>query len=109
MVSAIMELIIKVEKLEWDLAEVKKELVKLQAPLMKSLTPEERKAIRLARVRAQRERLRPSIEKALGQPDPDVEILTAEELQQLLLEEGVKPEDNLCSRAIIEERERRSE
>ena len=31
MVSAIMELIIKVEKLEWDLAEVKKELVKLQA------------------------------------------------------------------------------
>ena len=79
------------------------------SPLMKSLTPEERKAIRLARVRAQRERLRPSIEKALGQPDPDVEILTAEELQQLLLEEGVKPEDNLCSRAIIEERERRSE
>jgi len=109
MISTIAELIIKIEQLEWDLAEVKKKLVKLQVPLMKSLTPEERKAVRLARVQAQRERLRPSIEKALGKPDSDIEIPTAEELQQLLLEEGVKPEDNLGSRAIIEERERRSE
>ena len=109
MISTLTELIIKVEQLEWDLAEVKKELVKLQASEMKSLTPEERKAVRLARVQAQRERLRPSIEKVLGKPDSDVETLTAEELQQLLLEEGIKPEDNIGSRAIIEERERRSE
>ena len=108
MIPDITKLIIKVEQLEWDLAEVKKELIKLQAPLMKSLTPEERKAIRLARVQAQRERLRPSIKKALGKPDPDAKTLTAEELQQLQLEEGVKPEDNIGSRAIIEERERRS-
>ncbi len=107
MIPAITKLIIKVEQLEWDLAEIKAELVKLQASAMKSMTPEERKAVRLARVRAQNERLRPSIEKALGKPDPDAEILTAEELQQLLLEEGVKPEDNIGSRAIIEERERR--
>lgn len=108
MIPDITKLIIKVEQLEWDLAEVKKELVKLQASEMKSLTPEERKAVRLARVQAQRERLRPSIEKVLGKPDSDAETLTAEELQQLLLEEGVKPEDNIGSRAIIEERERRS-
>ena len=108
MIPDITKLIIKLEQLEWDLAEVKKELVKLQASEMKSLTPEERKAVRLARVQAQRERLRPSIEKGLGKRDSDVEILTAEELQQLLLKEGVKPEDNLGSRAIIEERERRS-
>ena len=108
MISTITELIIKIEQLEWDLVEVKKELVKLQVPLMKSLTPEERKAVRLARVQAQRERLRLPIENALGKPDSDIEIPTAEELQQLLLEEGVKPEDNLGSRAIIEERERRS-
>ena len=88
MVSTLTELIIKVEQLEWDLAEIKKELVKLQAPLMKSLTAEQRKAVRLARVQAQRERLRPSIEKVIGDPDSDVETLTAEELQQLLLEEG---------------------
>ena len=109
MISTLTELIIKVEQLEWDLAENKKELVKLQAPLMKSLTPEERKAVRLARSRAKRERLRLSIENALGKPDSDVEIRTAEELQQLLLEEAVRPEDNLGSRAIIEEQERRSE
>ena len=108
MIPTVTKLIIKLEQLEWDLAEVKAELVKLQASEMKSLTPEERKAVRLARVRAQRERLRPSIEKTLGKLDPDVETLTAEELQQLLLEEGVKPEDNIGSRAIIEERERRS-
>ena len=108
MIPDITKLIIKVEQLEWDLAEVKKELVKLQASEMKSLTPAERKAVRLTRVRAQRERLGPSIEKVLGNPDSDIEIPTAEELQQLLLEEGVKPEDNIGSRAIIEERERRS-
>ena len=107
MIPAITKLIIKVEQLEWDLTEVKAELIKLQASAMKSLTPEERKAVRVARSRAQRERLRPSIEKTLGKPDPDAETLTAEELQQLLLEEGVKPEDNIGSRAIIEERERR--
>ena len=107
MIHGITKLIIKVEQLEWDLAEVKKELVKLQAPLMKSLTPEERKAVKVARSRAQRDRLRPSIENALGKLDPDVEVPTAEELQQLQLEEGVKPEDNIGSRAIIEERERR--
>ena len=106
MTPTITKLIIKIEQLEWDLAEVKKELVKLQASEMKSLTPEERKAVRSTRIRAQRERLRPSIKKALEKPDPDAETLAAEELQQLLLEEGVKPTDNLGSHAIIEERER---
>ena len=106
MIPPITKLLIKIEQLEWDLAEVKKELEALQAPVMKSLTPEERQAARLARVRAQNERLRPSIEKALGKPDPNAEIPTAEELQKLLLEDGIKPEENLGSRAIIEEREK---
>ena len=85
---------------------MKKELKELHGPLMKTLTPEEFQTARLVRVRAQNERLRPLIEKALGKPDPDAKIPTAEELQQLLLEEGIKPEDNLGSRAIIEEREK---
>ena len=90
MIPDITKLIIKIEQLEWDLAEVKKELVKLQASEMKSLTPEERAAAYSARTRAQNERLRPSIEKALGKPDPNAEIPTAEELQKLLLEDGNK-------------------
>ena len=108
MIPDITKLIIKIEQLEWDLAEVKKELIKLQAPLMKSLTPEEFQAARLARGQAQNERRYSSIEKAFGKPDPDAKTFTAEELQQLQLEEGVNPEDNIGSRAIIEERERRS-
>ena len=109
MIPDITKLIIKIEQLEWDLAEVKKELEELQAPLMKSLTPEEFQAARLARVQAQNERRHSSIEKALGKPNPDAKTLTAEELQQLSLEEGINPEDNLFSSAIIEERERRGE
>ena len=107
MIPTITKLIIKVEQLEWELAEIKEELVKLQASAMKSLTPEERKAVRLARIQAQWERLRPSLEKTFRKPDPNAKTLTAEELQQLLLEEGVNPKDNIGSRAIIEERERR--
>ena len=106
MIPSITKLIIKIEQLEWDLAEMKKELEELQAPFMKSLTPEDRAAARSARVRAQNERLNPSIEKAFGKPDSDAEIPTAEELQKLLLEDGINPEDNLGSRAIIEEREK---
>ena len=106
MIPPITKLLIKIDQLEWDFAEIKKELEELQAPVMKSLTPEERLAAYSARTRAQNKRLRPLIEKVLGKPDPDVEPLTAEELQQLLLEEGIKPEDNLGSRMIIEERER---
>ena len=106
MIPPITKLLIKIEQLEWDLAEVKKELEKLQAPLMKSLTPEERAAAYSARTRAQNQRRRPLIEKALGKRDPDAETLTAEELQQLSLKDGIDPEENLFSSAIIEEREK---
>ena len=105
MIPPITKLLIKIDQLEWDLAAVKKELEKLQGPFMKSLTPGERLAARSARVRAQNERLRSLRKKR----DPAAKTLTAEELQQLSLEEGINPEDNLLSSAIIEEREKRSE
>ena len=56
MIPPITKLLIKIDQLEWDLAEIKKELEKLQAPVMKSLTPEERQAARSSRVRAQNKR-----------------------------------------------------
>ena len=105
MIPPITKLLIKIDQLEWDLAEVKKELVKLQGPFMKSLTPEERLPARSARVRAENKRRRSLRRKR----DPETKTLTAEELQQLSLEEGINPEDNLLSSAIIEEREKRSE
>ena len=106
MIPPITKLLIKIEQLEWDLAEVKKKLEELQAPIMKTLTPEERAAAYSARAQAQNERSHPLIEKSLENPDPNAEIPTAEELQKLLLEDGINPEDNLGSRAIIEEREK---
>ena len=102
MIPAITKLLIKIEQLEWNLAEVKKELEKLQGPFMKALTPEERLAAYFARTRAQNERRRSSRRKR----DPETKTLTAEELQKLLLADGIKPEENLGSRAIIEEREK---
>ena len=105
MIPPITKLLIKIDQFEWDLAEIKKELEKLQSPFMKSLTPEERLAARSARVRAQNKRRRSLRKKR----DPAAKTLTAEELQQLSLEEGINPEDNLLSSAIIEEREKRSE
>ena len=103
MIPPITKLLIKIDQLEWDLAEVKKELEKLQAPAMKSLTPEDRVAARSARVRAENKRRHSSRKKR----DPETKTLTAEELQQLSLEDGINPEDNLFSSAIIEEREKR--
>ena len=107
MIPPITKLLIKIEQLEWDLAEVKKELETLQAPLMKSLTPEEFQSARLARVKAQNQRRRLSVEKTRGKSDSNTVPLTAEELQQLSLEDGIDPEENLFSSAIIEEREKR--
>ncbi len=103
MIPPITKLLIKIDQLEWDLTEVKKELEALQAPFMKSLTAEERLDARSARVRAQNKRRRSLRKKR----DPEAEVPTAEELQKLLLEDGINPEENLGSSAIIEEREKR--
>ena len=109
MIPPITKLLIKIEQLEWDLAVVKKELEKLQAPLMKSLTSEERQAARLARVKAQNKRRCLSSRRTREKSAPGTTPLTAEELQQLSLEDGIDPEENLFSSAIIEEREKRSQ
>ena len=106
MILTITKLIIKVEQLEWDLAEIKEELVKLQASAMKSMPPEDRAAARSARVKAQNERLHSAVKTSLVKSETPDEIPTTEELRQLLLEDGINPEDNLGSRAIIEEREK---
>ena len=105
MIPPITKLLIKIDQLEWDLAEMKEELEKLQTPVMKSLTPKERAAARSVRVRAQNKRRRLLRKK----PDPKTKTLTTEELQQHSLEDGINPTDNLFSDVIIEEWQKRSE
>lgn len=106
MIPPITQLIIRTEQLKWDLRQVKEALVKLEAPVLKDLTPEERLAAHTARTRAKNERMRSMIEKALGAPKPASELPTPEELQQLSLEDGITPADNVFSSLITEERER---
>ncbi|MBI1928920.1 hypothetical protein HYR99_32325 [Candidatus Poribacteria bacterium] len=92
----------KFEQIEQELAEVRQELEQLSQP--QPLTPEEWAAARLARVRAENERLLPLIEKALGKMDTK-ETMSAEQIQQMIAADGVKPEENSFSRGIIEMRE----
>ncbi len=106
MIPPITQLIIRIEQLEWELREVKEALVELESPVLKDLTPEERLTAHTARYQAQKERMRPAIEKVLGKPKPDSELPTAEELQRRSLEDGINPEDNVFSSLITEERER---
>lgn len=73
--------------------------------IKQALTPEERRAARIARVRAENERLRPLLEKAfqaLGATNPPI---GAEKVQAMVAACGVDPEDNSFSRGIIEMRE----
>ncbi len=93
-------------KLMWLEAEVAETLRQVrQAKLTQKLTPEERRAARLARVRAENEALRPFLDDALEDIITDDELLSAEEIQELIAAEGVKPEDNLASRMLIAMRE----
>lgn len=58
-------------------------------------------------MRAKNEMLRPLMEKAFEQIiDPrEEEPLSAEEIQEMIAASGIKPQDNLFSRMLIETRE----
>ena len=103
MTATIDKLLIKTERIEQELAEVRQELEKL-CPT-KSLTPEERAAARLERVRSKNEKLTPLIDKVFEKMGITGEPIGAEKLQEMLAAEGVKPEENSFSRGIIEMRE----
>ena len=103
MTTTIDKLLIKTERIEQELAEVKQALEELRPT--KSLTPEERAAARLERVRSKNEKLTPLIDKAFEKMEITGEPIGAEKLQEMLAAEGVKPEENSFSRGIIKMRE----
>ena len=102
MTTTIEKLLIKTERIEQDLAEVRQALEELRPT--KSLTPEERAAARLERVRSKNEKLTPLIDKAFKKMGITGEPI-AEKVQEMLAAEGVKPEENSFSRGIIKMRE----
>ena len=103
MTTTIEKLLIKTERIEQELAEVRQELEKLRPT--KSLTSEERTAARLERVRLKNEKLTPLIDKAFEKMGITGEPIGAEKLQEMLAAEGVKPEENSFSQGIIKMRE----
>ena len=103
MTTTIEKLLKKTERIEQDLAEVRQELEKLRPT--KSLTSEERTAARLERVRLKNGKLTPLIDKAFEKMGITGEPIGAKKVQEMLVAEGVKPEENSFSRGIIRIRE----
>ncbi len=100
----VIELEAKLMWLEDEVAEALRQVREIM--LTRELTPEEWRDARLERVRAENERLRPFLDEALqGMILTDEEPPSAEELQELIVASGVKPEDNLFSKMLIEMRE----
>jgi hypothetical protein len=103
MAVTIDQLRVKVERIEQELAEVRRELEELSpAELLKS---EEWWAARVARVQAENERLRPLINRVFEEMGIVGEPIGAEKVQEMIAACGVEPEENLFSRGIIEMRE----
>lgn len=91
----------KLVRLETEVSEALQEVRQIKL----TMTPDERRAARIARVRAENEKLRPLLEKAfqaLGATNPPI---GAEKVQEMVAACGVDPEENLFSRGIIEMRE----
>ncbi|RKU08727.1 hypothetical protein C6502_14230 [Candidatus Poribacteria bacterium] len=103
MTTTIDKLLIKTERIERELAEVRQALEELRPT--KPLTPEERAAARLEHVKLKNEKLAPLIDEAFKKMGITGEPIGAEKLQEMLAAEGVKPEENSFSRGIIKMRE----
>ena len=99
----------KIAHLQQELAEISAALDELgEAPARQGSAPEVSAQDPLAGARfSDPKALLPLLDKAFAKMGIDVSqpAPTPEEVQQLMLREGVMPEDNLGSRAIIEARE----
>jgi len=98
------ELKTKIEQVEQTLAEVRQQLDRLsgeEPPVPRKKGAKEW----LEKYRRENEALRPLAEKVLRQMGIQGEPIPAQDLRKRMMEEGIRPEDNEFSRAIIEMRE----
>ena len=102
MAATIDQLRVKLERIEQDLAEVRRELEQLSPA--EPLKSEEWWAARVARVRTENERLRPLIDRVFEEMGIVGEPIGAVKVQEMIAACGVKPEENLFSRGILEMR-----
>lgn len=103
MKTTVTELAAKLQRIENEVAEVRRDLEQMQSK--RPLTEEEWMARRLERVRAENEKLLPYIDAAFRAMGVSCEPVSAEMAQRAIAESGINPEENLFSRGIIEMRE----
>ena len=98
----------KLEHVEQEVMDIRQQLKQLRESVtieVISQTAEEKRAERLARVRLQKEKLRPIIAEVFERMGIRGEPIGAENVQKMIAACGIKPEDNEFSRGIIEMRE----
>lgn len=104
METTVTELAARLQRIENEVAEARRELSQLKLD-QKKQTPEEWRAARLAQVIAANEKLRPAIDAVLAEMGISGPPIGAERVQEIIASHGIKPEENLLSRGIIEMRE----
>ena len=98
----------KLEHVEQEVVDIRRELKQLRKSVKIEILPqnvEEKRAERLARVRLQKEKLRPIVAEVFEKMGIRGEPIGAENVQKMIAACGIKPEDNEFSRGIIEMRE----
>jgi hypothetical protein len=91
----------KIDRIEHDLIEVKKNLYKITSALSS------RTEVDLCSIFqcVDKEKLKEWLDEWFEQMGIDVQPIGAEQLQEMMLKEGIRPEDNILSKGIIEMRE----
>jgi len=91
----------KVDQIEHDLIEVRKNLDQITFAVSPKIEVDLCSKLQCV----DREKLKKGLDEWFKQMGIDVQPVSIEELHELCLKEGIKPEDNIASRGIIEMRE----
>ena len=91
----------KVDQIEHDLIEVRKNLDQITFAVSPKIEVDLCSKLQCV----DREKLKKWFDEWFKQMGIDVQPIGAEKLQEMMLKEGIRPEDNIASRGIIEMRE----
>jgi len=91
----------KVDQIEHDLIEVRKNLDHITSAINPKIEVDLCSKLQCV----DREKLKKWFDEWFKQMGIDVQPIGAEKLQEMMLKEGIRPEDNIASRGIIEMRE----
>lgn len=91
----------KIDQIERDLSEVRRDLERMTSALSPKTEVDLCSKIKCV----DKEKLKKWFDEWFKQMGIEVQPVGAEELQKMMLEEGIRPEDNIMSRGIIEMRE----